>query len=523
MRPCLRILLLAACLALVAAAPASAAVHLTQVGTFDTPVYVTAPPGDPHRLFVVEKAGRIVVVRDGQTLEPPLLDISSEIVSTGERGLLSVAFAPDYATSHKLYAYYTAPLTGDPGGSVITVQELATQAGDPDALQAGSRRTLFTVDHPGQSNHDGGQLQVGPDGLLYAATGDGGGGNDQGAGRPPNNAQNLGSMLGKILRIDPRAAGSTPEIYASGLRNPWRFSFDRATGDMVIGDVGQSAREEVDVAPAGTPPGTNYGWVCWEGTRANTDAGPPCDPSDDVFPVLEKDHSADGFCAIVGGYVVRDPALTGLAGRYVYGDNCSSALRSAALVPPPDTVSDDSDSGLSVAGLTSFGEDSCGHLYATSGSGPVYRVDGDSFTPCPEAQAPGPGGGGGGGGGGPGGGAGRVDKRAPVVQIGAQRRQLVLRRRGVRLGLGCSETCGVSVRGTIRIARSGKRSRTRLATRQVAPKQRVKLKLRLTRAQRRAIAAAMRRHRRVTIRLSAAGRDAAGNRGSAAKTIRARR
>src|SRR3954468_14990820 len=338
--------ILAALIAAAAFAPsASAALHLSKIGDFTAPVYVTAPPGDPHRVFVVEQAGRIIEVRDGVKQSPAFLDITSSVKPGGEQGLLSMAFAPDYATSGRYYVYYTAPRAGDSGGSVITVEEFSPS----------EHHVVFTVDHPTNSNHNGGQLQFGPDGMLYAGTGDGGSGND-----PPNNAQNPGSNLGKLLRVDPLSSdASRPSIYASGLRNPFRFTFDRQTGDLIIGDVGQGAREEIDFSAMGTAPGTNYGWRCWEGTLKNTNITPQCDPGNDVKPVFEKNHSTDGYCAIIGGYVVRDAALGSLAGRYVYGDNCAPAIRSLTL----PAAGDDAPTGLTVDGLSSFGEDSCGHLY----------------------------------------------------------------------------------------------------------------------------------------------------------------
>jgi hypothetical protein len=473
---------------------ASAALHLTPIGDFSTPVYVTAPPGDPHRLFVVEQRGRIMEVRDGQKLATPFLDIASDVRSGGEQGLLSMAFSPDYATSRKLYVYYTAPRAGDAGGSVITVQELQAAAGNPDAADPASRRTVLTIDHPAQSNHNGGQLQFGPDGLLYIGTGDGGGGNDRGSGRPSNNAQNLSSRLGKILRMNPRSGGA-PEIYAYGLRNPWRFSFDRRAHDLIIGDVGQGAREEVDFSPAGTAAGTNYGWVCWEGTLRNTSASPQCDPPNDVFPVLEKSHGSDGYCAIVGGYVVRDAALGALNGRYLYGDNCQSGIRSAALVARPARVSDDSATGLDVSGLTSFGEDSCGHVYTTSGGGAVARIDGDTFTPCPGT--------------------------GPTVRIGGASRQRVVRQRGVRLKVSCSEPCAAVIRGKVRISGSRKRYTLRTVSRRIAAP--AKVRLRLGARGRRAVAHALRRHRRVKIAISVNARNAAGDRSLGARTLRAKR
>src|SRR3954468_17709844 len=279
----MRLPLAAALLAALAAiAPqASAAVHPTRVGTFSTPVYATAPPGDPHRLFVVEKGGRIMVLRDGLKLARPFLDIRDEVTAKGEQGLLSMAFARDYATSHAVFVYYTVPRAGDGSGSVITIQRMTTLPGNPDVADPASRHTLTRVDHPFNGNHNGGQLQVGPGGSLYAATGDGGSGDD-----PPNNAQNPAVRLGKLLRIDP--ATNAVSIHALGLRNPWRFSFDRQTGDLAIGDVGQNAYEEVDFAPAGTPAGLNYGWRCMEGFHAT---GNSCTTSSGFTPpVLENPH-----------------------------------------------------------------------------------------------------------------------------------------------------------------------------------------------------------------------------------------
>jgi hypothetical protein len=397
-----------------------------------------------------------------------------------------MAFAPDYATSRKLYVYYTAPRAGDANGSVLTIQELTAAAGNPDAADPASRRTIATIDHPTNSNHNGGQLQFGPDGALYAGTGDGGSGND-----PPGNAQNPSSMLGKLLRVD-RVAGGTA-VQALGLRNPWRFSFDRQTHDLVIADVGQGAYEEVDVAPAGTPAGLNYGWRCFEGFHRTSNS---CTTTTGMTPpVLEKSHSGDGYCAIVGGYVVRDPALGALDGRYLYGDNCQSAIRSAALVAPPAQVSDDADTGLRVSGLTSFGEDSCGHVYTAAGGGTVSRIDGDTFTPCAGA--------------------------GPAVRIGGRSRQRVVRQRGVRLTLSCSEPCAASVGAKVRISGSRRRFAMPTVNRQIgAP---VNVRLRLGAGGRRAVARALRRHRRVKVVVTVTARNTAGDRSVTARTFRARR
>ena len=491
----MRALLLALLILVAAPAAAPAAVHLSKIGDFDGPVHVTAPPADPHRVFVVERPGRIQVVRDGQRLPAPFLDISGAVRSAGyEQGLLSMAFAPDYATSRLFYVYYTAPRTGDQRGSVLTVDEFSSDPANPDVAVPGSRRTVLTIDHPANPNHNGGQLQFGPDGLLWLAPGDGGSIVTDASG----NSQNPASLLGKMLRIDPRRPGAQPVVHASGLRNPWRFSFDRATGDLTIADVGAGQREEVNLAPRDHAAGANYGWNCFEGTVTTGRCTPP--PGDTTAPVLEQPHSA-GWCAIVGGYVVRDPALPELAGRYVYGDNCQSELRSAALAQPRAT--DDRGTGLGFSGLTSFGEDSCGHVYVTSLNGPVSRIDGDSFTPCPEPAA--------------------ADTTAPGVTLTAARIQRLLRRRALVAAVRCTEACGVTATATMRISGSRKVYRLRPATRMVAAGERARLTLKPSRRALRAFSSALRRGRRVSGRVSVTARDLAGNPATAARSVRARR
>jgi hypothetical protein len=361
--------------------------ELALVGTFSAPTYLTAPPGDAERLFVVQQAGRIRVVRNGAVLPVDFLDLTSLVLSGEERGLLSMAFAPDYATSGRFYVYYTAQ---DPVGE-LRIEEFRRSA-DPDVADPGSRRTILAIDHP-LGNHNGGQLQFGPDGYLYVGTGDGGGGGD-----PNDNGQNLGTLLGKILRIDPAGAPySVPadnpfvsrdgldEIWSYGLRNPWRFSFDRQTGDLVVADVGQNTWEEIDFVPAGAGAGRgmNFGWSCWEGRHVFKN----CTAPGHVAPVLEYSHARG--CSITGGYVVRDPALAPLAGRYVYGDFCDDRVWSTILAVPD--AQDDRQTDLSVPSLYSFGEDACGRLYALSGEGPVYRLQVAGAAPGPPcAQAPPP-------------------------------------------------------------------------------------------------------------------------------------
>jgi glucose/arabinose dehydrogenase len=348
-------------------------VRLLRLGNFDEPTYLTAPRGDSRR-FVVERGGRIVVVKGGRTLRQPFLDISDLVTTGGESGLLSMAFAPDYRQSGLFYVYYTDQ-QGYP-----TIAQYQRSQGNLDQADPNSRRTTMRVEHH-RFNHKGGQIQFGPDGRLYAAFGDGGGGGD-----PDENAQNLSRMLGKMVRIEPREgggytipgdnpfvnrSGARGEIYAYGLRNPYRFSFDRRTGDLTIGDVGQDAVEEIDYVPgrSGQPPrgGYNFGWDVFEG-RDRYEGGTA---RGHVPPVIA--HSQDGgFCSIIGGYVVRDRALgRGWNGRYVYGDYCNSRVRLARLrrgsAPTRGTA-------LSVPGLVSFGVDGNGRIYAVSLNGPVYRI-----------------------------------------------------------------------------------------------------------------------------------------------------
>jgi glucose/arabinose dehydrogenase len=336
-----------------AAGTSAATVRLRRIGSFAAPTYLTAPPNDRRRLFVVEQEGTIRVVRDGRKLATPFLDIRSDVQAGGERGLLSMAFSPDYARSGRFYIYYT----GDDGD--IHIQEL--RRATADRANPRSRRELIRIEHSSQPNHNGGQLQFGPDGRLYAGTGDGGGGGD-----PYRNAQNPSRLLGKILRFD--EARQTPEVFAIGLRNPWRFSFDRATGDVTIADVGQDAYEEVDFLKRGTLGGKNFGWSAYEGLHSYYGGA----VDNYVKPVIERSHSGDGYCSITGGYIVRDRSLAALYGRYVYGDYCQPQLRSAKL--QVGGASSDGRLGLRVPALTSFGEDARGRVYALSQTGPVYRL-----------------------------------------------------------------------------------------------------------------------------------------------------
>ncbi|HEX6391084.1 MAG TPA: PQQ-dependent sugar dehydrogenase [Solirubrobacteraceae bacterium] len=344
-----------------AAAPTGSAaagnLRLAPVGRFDSPVYVAGAPGDTRRLFVVEQGGTIRVVRGGRVLAQPFLDISRLVTSGGEQGLLSVAFPPSYQRSGLFYVYYT-----DTSGQQRIVEYRRANA---DRANAGSARLVLRMADP-EANHNGGLMVFGRDKRMYVGTGDGGGGDDQHGAR--GNAQNLRSLLGKILRLNPRARPARPEIYSYGLRNPWRFSFDRVTNDLTIADVGQDAVEEVNFVRAGRGKGANFGWRPFEGKRRNFDEPAP----GHVPPVIEQSHD-DGWCSITGGYVVRDRGVAALYGRYVYGDFCVGRLRAARL--RAGGASGDRELALpKVESLSSFGEDTRGRVYVVSLSGPVYRL-----------------------------------------------------------------------------------------------------------------------------------------------------
>jgi glucose/arabinose dehydrogenase len=342
---------------------AKSGVGLKQIGAFSNPVYITGAPGFPKLLFVVEQEGQVIVLRGGHRQVQPFLDISGLISYGGERGLLSIAFPPDYRRSGRFYVYYT-----DREGN-IRIDQFERRSATRAAR--GSRRALVQIPHPVNANHNGGQLQfLGK--WLYFGTGDGGSGGD-----PPNNAQNPHKLLGKLLRIDPGAAHPRPQVYSLGLRNPFRFSFDRVTDPgrprLAIGDVGQNRFEEVDYLPAAAAQGANFGWDAFEGFAPYRDenSGTP-DPGGTVKPIFAYPHSRDGSCAIVGGYVVADRRLPALYKRYVYADLCEGELRS--LVPHLHGASGDRKLGLHIDSPSSFGEDDKHRLYVCSLEGPVYRL-----------------------------------------------------------------------------------------------------------------------------------------------------
>ena len=385
--------------------------RLVKVGDFVAPVLATGPTGDTERLFVVERgdgggaASRIVLVRNGARLASPFLDLSQLVeAESSERGLLSMAFAPDYAASGLIYVYYTrrddpaTPAIDETGA--IQVDEYRRSAVDPDRADPASRRPVLTELHPVDGNHNGGHLAFGPDGFLYASLGDGGGSNDVHL-----NAQSLATLLGKVIRIDPRErpgyaippdnpfvgrSGAREEIYAYGLRNPFRFSFDRLTGDLVIGDVGQNAWEEVDFTARGQGRGVNFGWSRYEAFKLNAGG---FDPSLDaagpyVPPVLDRSHG-DGFCAVTGGYVVRDPSVAALAGRYLFGDYCKGDLETAVLAPGSATAQ--TTTGLRVDQVAGFGEDGRCRIHVDLLRGPRLPARDGAPPPAVAAARPVPG------------------------------------------------------------------------------------------------------------------------------------
>jgi Glucose / Sorbosone dehydrogenase len=392
------------------------ATTLQPLGNFEKPTYLTSDPGDANRLFVTEREGTIELVDHG--VRSDFVDLSSKVsCCEGERGLLSMALDPEFDANGRLYVDYTGE--GEPGE--IHVAELVAEP-DRKTASPATLRTLLTIPHSGASNHNGGQLQFGPDGDLYISTGDGGGSDDQ-----FHNAQDLESGLGKILRIRPDPEGAAPfytvagnpfaasgfpkdTIWSYGLRNPYRFSFDSLSGDMVIGDVGQGQREEIDFAPSPLPGvvggrEANYGWNCREGFLAGPggDLSPSeCAAAAFTEPAFDYPHTPDpdlhgpSRCAIIGGYVVRDPALGALYGQYLYADFCSGAIRAQQLPTNGSGLSSgDHSLGLRVAGPVSFGEDSAHRLYVVEEGGQVYCLAGlptscsipAPSSPTPESQA----------------------------------------------------------------------------------------------------------------------------------------
>jgi glucose/arabinose dehydrogenase len=359
--------------------PPSTSLRLEQLVTgLSSPVFLTAPPNDLSRLFIVEQGGliRIFSVTTSSLLATAFLDISGLVLSGGERGLLGMAFDPNYGTNGRFYVFYT-----DLNGTITIARYVVTA--NPDLANAASQNILVSIPHPNFANHNGGMLAFGPDGCLYIGVGDGGSGGD-----PNNNAQNQFSLLGKLLRLNPDTGaacgnvvinpfllgGGAQEIWSLGLRNPWRFSFDRQSGDLYIGDVGQNLREEIDVSPAPSAGrGLNYGWRFMEGFLCFNPAT-NCNAGNLTLPVLDYPHMS-GACSVTGGYVYRGLSSPALQGTYFYADFCAGFVRSFRfqnvlptnqlewpLLRPPGGF------------ITSFGEDALGELYLVTQGGGLFKI-----------------------------------------------------------------------------------------------------------------------------------------------------
>ena len=486
-------------------------------GAWDEPVHVAAPPRDPSRLFVVQRQGLVRLVVDGAVRPAPFADLTTDVSVDAERGLLSIAFPPDYESSGLAYVYMTGP------GGELQVRELRRSAADPD-VSDGTQRIVWRQAHTDANNHNGGTLAFGPDGMLWLATGDGGGRDDQ-----YGHAQDLGSQLGKLLRIDPRAATGYAippgnpygdAIWASGLRNPFRFSFDRVTGDLLIGDVGQSLREEIDWTRFEDTLGRggNYGWPCFEGFAPGPRA---CTPSGYIAPVLDYEQGSPK--AVAGGVVVRDPGLPTLAGRYVYADTYAGDVRSLALGRP---ATDDRSAGLpGRMYLVAFGEDACGHVYVvTMFPGAVERLQDGAPGACvlrPDPRplpgldaAPAGGAAAAPAAGGP---APVADTRPPALRVSVAGRRTLVQRRRLRVAVRSDEAASVRLAGRLRGV-----ARFRTARRELPAGRRTVLTARISRAAARRLRRALRR-KRVVAALTILARDGAGNQRRVTRRIVVRR
>jgi glucose/arabinose dehydrogenase len=362
-------------------APSASTIKLTEIASgLSKPVFVTSARDGTGRLFIVEKTGRIKIYKGGTVLSTPLLNLSGSVSTGGEQGLLGLAFHPGFTSNRKLYVNYTNT-SGD-----TVIREYRTVSTNPDRVASGSGRTILRINQP-YANHNGGMLAFGRDGYLYIGMGDGGS-----SGDPGNRAQNKDSLLGKMLRINVNGSTSTRnylipssnpyvgapgrnEIWQRGLRNPWRFSFDRSTGDLWIGDVGQARYEEIDRAKrtsTGPGRGVNWGWRVMEGFHCYKPTS-GCNKDGKRLPLLEYSHGSNGRCSVTGGYVYRGTAIPALAGWYVFADYCSGeiwAVASGASSPATKVKLADTDLAIS-----SFGETAGGELLVVSLGGSVYRID----------------------------------------------------------------------------------------------------------------------------------------------------
>jgi glucose/arabinose dehydrogenase len=541
---------------LFAAAPsADAALSLAPAftgGSVSQPMYVTSPPGDSHRLFIVSRTGVIRVAVDGVLQPTPFLDIHTRVWTSGEAGMASMAFDPGYSDPASpgyglVYVYFVRPPTGGESNGPIRIEEFQVDvANAPNVVTSSTGRLVLEIPHNDANNHYGGTLQFSPsDGLLHIATGDGGGGDNQ-----FQNAQDTKkSLLGKLLRIDPHQAlgapysipsgnpfagqplcnppsGGTncPEILAWGLRNPFRWSFDSDTSDLTIGDVGQGQYEEVDYVPAGSALASdNFGWPCREGPAAHISSSDPRCGSMGPFtdPVFAYSHTGiNGSVAITGGVVVRDPALGPIYGRYLWADFYQGIIHTLKLATP--AASDDRvESDLpKVPNLVSFGQDAQKQVYVVSLLGSVQRLvctgtcdlppDGGGSTPPPAGPGPAPGepvpppGD-------PNPAAAARDSTAPRLRVRFAHLQDVLRRRAVRLSVACDENC------IIRATGSARGHTLRSVLKRLDARTRVVFELRAAKRVRAAL------RRRGSVRIDVRGRDAAGNLRTTSLRVRVKR
>jgi hypothetical protein len=398
------------------AAPADAQVTLTTsrvASGLSLPLFVTAPPGDTARVFIIEQrsgtTGRIRILNiPGNTLNATAYLSISPVATNDEEGLLGLAFHPDFLNNGYFWVYYT----NSSGNNVIARYQANTPYATSTTANAASATMLLTISHPTNNNHNGGWMAFGPDGYLYVATGDGGSAND-----PSNNAQNINVLLGKLLRLDVDGADDIPgnddddgvigmtlapytspadnpfvgvagddRIWAYGLRNPWRDSFDRLTGDLYIGDVGQGSREEVDFQLASSAGGENYGWRCMEGNNCTGLSGCTCRDASLTLPIHEYTH-AGGNCSITGGYVYRGSAIPCLQGTYFFADYCSNQIWSlrydgAVVTELTNRTADLDPPSFAINSITSFGEDANGELYICDRGGEVFKIELESFSDC---------------------------------------------------------------------------------------------------------------------------------------------
>jgi hypothetical protein len=478
--------LLAAVAALALPAGARAAVVAQKLGDFTAPIFLAAAPGDASRLYVVERAGTVRVLRDGVKQPTAFLTLSG-VDTDGERGLLSIAFRPDFPTSHLFYAYYNNA-AGD-----ITVDEL--RAIDGDRADPSYRRNVITIPHPGASNHNGGTAMFGRDQHLYLAPGDGGTG---GA-----NARDTDSLLGKVLRIDPTPGGGytvpadnpfvgqagADEVWSYGLRNPFRFTIDPANNDLLIADVGQGTTEEIDWARAGAGGGrgTDFGWNVCEGSFATGSTVTPCTTG--ALPVIDQ-LASEGWHSIIAGYVVRDTTLPSLQGRFLYGDEALGQVYSARLAQPQ---AQDKRVLLSLPALVAFAVGSNGCTYAASLNGPVYRLTETGASNCVPVLGQ------------------TQDTTAPPLRTRTKRRQRVLRNRGVIGYARCpAEACKVSMSARVRIG--GLSYPLRKVTKAAKQNQRIRLRVKLSERVKTNLKRARSHHRRAVADVAYRARDAAGNR-----------